>query len=110
MAQAELELAKQAMRGMQLTVRGAPGLAARLRAIGDLPLPPAAAWELFSHPDNSKIFRGIERCTYRKVLWAGRGGTGGAQRQTVEVENESGQRVGGGAWGAGLLAVPRFCV
>ena len=82
--------------GLSVHARARKGLAALVLAAGELPIPPRQAYELMSHPDNAAIFRGIERCTYRRVLWAaadcGRPGDG---RQTVEVENES------GAWGSG---------
>lgn len=46
--------------------------------------------QLFAHPDNAVIFRGIERCTYRRILWAAGDSLPGDGRQTIEVENESG--------------------
>ncbi|KAI3429873.1 hypothetical protein D9Q98_010184 [Chlorella vulgaris] len=68
---------------------GGKGVAAVVHAEAELPLAPLAAFQLMAHPDNAAIFRGIERCTYRKVVWAA-SDTGPADgRQTIEVENES---------------------
>lgn len=70
---------------------GGKGVAAVVHAEAELPLAPLAAFQLMAHPDNAAIFRGIERCTYRKVVWAA-SDTGPADgRQTIEVENESGE-------------------
>lgn len=41
-------------------------------------------YELITHPENFEIFRNIQRCTFRKVLW-----NNGRGHQLVEVENES---------------------
>lgn len=46
-------------------------------------LSPRDFYELITHPENYEIFRNIQRCTFRKVLWHDRG------RDVVEVENES---------------------
>ena len=75
---------------IKLHARRAPGVAARVSAECVLPLPRRAAFELFAHPDNAAIFRGINRCTYRHVLWASSEAGRADGRQTVEVENESG--------------------
>ena len=88
----EVDQSKEwAKRHLQLRSKGSRHAAACVTASAELPLSPREAYELMSHPDNAVIFRGIERCTYRQVLWAaadaGRPSDG---RQTVEVENESG--------------------
>ena len=88
----EVDQSKEwAKRHLQLRSKGSRHAAACVTASAELPLSPREAYALMSHPDNAVIFRGIERCTYRQVLWAaadaGRPSDG---RQTVEVENESG--------------------
>lgn len=91
---ADLHLAQAWARGaLTVRARGGGAHAAHVTASAELPLPPPTAFQLMSHPDNAAIFRGIERCTFRRILWsaAGAGRSGG--RQTVEVENES-----GGCW------------
>lgn len=64
--------------------------AAALLAISRPQQPSAILLQLFAHPDNAVIFRGIERCTYRRILWAAADSLSGDGRQTIEVENESG--------------------
>lgn len=54
---------------------------------------PILTLQLFAHPDNAVIFRGIERCTYRRILWAAGDSLPGDGRQTIEVENESGAQL-----------------
>lgn len=76
--------------GLELRCRGTRAAAAVLHAAAELPLPPLDCFQLMSHPENAAIFRGIERCTYRRVLWAAAGGRRADGRQTIEVENESG--------------------
>jgi hypothetical protein len=46
----------------------------------------ATCWNMISHPDNCEVFRNIQRCTYRKVLW---NGPREGHHQLVVVENES---------------------
>ena len=41
-------------------------------------------YELITHPENFDIFRNIQRCTFRKIIW-----NDGRGHQLVEVENES---------------------
>lgn len=72
---------------LQCRTRSGKGIAAVVSAEAELPLTPRDAFQLMAHPDNAAIFRGIERCTYRSVLWRSGRADG---RQTVEVENESG--------------------
>jgi hypothetical protein len=89
----ECEASKEwARHHLACRAHGGKGVAAVVHAEAQLPLSPGDAFQLMAHPDNAQIFRGIERCTFRKVLWApcaaGRPAVGG--RQTVEVENESG--------------------
>ncbi|EFN60178.1 hypothetical protein CHLNCDRAFT_56629 [Chlorella variabilis] len=71
---------------LQCRTRSGKGIAAVVSAEAELPLTPRDAFQLMAHPDNAAIFRGIERCTYRSVLWRSGRADG---RQTVEVENES---------------------
>mmetsp|Transcript_2675 Transcript_2675/g.7945 ORF Transcript_2675/g.7945 Transcript_2675/m.7945 type:complete len:317 (-) Transcript_2675:355-1305(-) len=51
-----------------------------------LDVPPRTAFEVISDPDNARVFRSIEECTYRKVLHENRG------RKRVAVEHRSGWR------------------
>ena len=67
----------------------------RIVATAVIPISPIKFYELLTHPENSLIFRGIERCTYRRIL-----ADDAAGRQVVEVENESG-RFGAGALSRG---------
>lgn len=95
-----LEAAKEWARdssNLRVHARGSKSAAACVQVAAELPLPPREAFELMSHPDNAAIFRGIERCTFRRVLWA----AAGDGRQTVEVENESGE-LGCGCWAAAV--------
>ena len=65
----ELEASKEwGRQHLSLQTRGGRGVAAVVTATAELPLPPALAYETMSHPDNAAIFRGIERCTLRKIL------------------------------------------
>lgn len=57
----------------------------QLTAAAVLPLTPRETFELLTHPENCAIFKGIDRCTYRRIL-----ADDGDGLQEVEVENESG--------------------
>jgi hypothetical protein len=76
--------------GLSVAAKAGKGCAAVVKGACELPLCPRDAFELFAHPDNAVIFRGIERCTYRRILWAAADSLPGDGRQTIEVENESG--------------------
>ncbi|KAH7620620.1 hypothetical protein Ndes2526B_g04544 [Nannochloris sp. 'desiccata'] len=49
-------------------------------------IPAETCWNMIAHPDNCEVFRNIQRCTYRKVLW---NGPREGHHQLVVVENES---------------------
>lgn len=57
----------------------------QLTAAAVLPLTPRETFELLTHPENAAIFKGIDRCTYRRIL-----ADDGDGLQEIEVENESG--------------------
>jgi len=46
----------------------------------------ADCWNMIAHPDNCEVFRNIQRCTYRKLIW---NGPREGHHQLVVVENES---------------------
>lgn len=60
------------------------GFLCHIKAHTRLELPPRQAFEIIADPDNARIFRSIEECTYRKVLYEKQ------QKQRVAVEHQSG--------------------
>jgi hypothetical protein len=49
-------------------------------------IPAGTCWNMIAHPDNCEVFRNIQRCTYRKLIW---NGPREGHHQLVVVENES---------------------
>jgi len=78
---------------MEVSKRGQGEL--EIEAATIFPIEERKVYEIITHPDNHEIFRGIQRCTHRKVLM-----NDGKGRQVLEVVNESDWNVLGLAHGS----------
>jgi hypothetical protein len=82
----ELEAAQQWVEDNVTITTTREGSTLHVEATTMFNIPAATCWNMIAHPDNCEVFRNIQRCTYRKVVWNGprRG-----HHQLVVVENES---------------------
>eukprot|EP01025_Chloroclados_australasicus_P027387 TRINITY_DN27172_c0_g2_i1.p1 TRINITY_DN27172_c0_g2~~TRINITY_DN27172_c0_g2_i1.p1 ORF type:complete len:283 (-),score=33.72 TRINITY_DN27172_c0_g2_i1:62-910(-) len=71
----------------KIQVQSVPGFLAAVALVARVKLPAEVAWELLTHPENPKIFRGITRAGKRRILVNQR------HEQKYEVEHYTGWRV-----------------